>query len=116
MPDVIGSFHSFHATGASCRASGYGAAVGQNFPVPGPFALALPDAVTAPGFEHAARMAATLGTAAALPAERRRNSLREIPPGAPRRSRGCITIAPSPRRGLNGLGVPDSLNHGSRAF
>src|SRR6266567_4501212 len=100
----MGSRQSFHLTGESCRASGYGEPAGQYLPTPGPFACAL--TLVVPGFEHASSSAAAPGSAREAAADRWRTSLLVIPSCRAGRSLGCLAIAaslsplPRPRRSL----------------
>src|SRR5215470_8201579 len=89
----MGSRQSFHVTGVSCRASGYGEPAGQYLPTPGPCACA--PLLTAPGFAHASRSAAAEGSAREAAADRLRTSLLVIPSCEAGRSFGCLAMAAS---------------------
>src|SRR5215475_1006399 len=88
----MGSRHSFHRTGVSCRASGYGELAGQYLPTPGPFACEPPPEVV-PGLVHASRMAAPGSARTPAAADRLRISRLVSRPGQAGRSFGCLAIA-----------------------
>src|SRR5579859_232269 len=88
----MGCRHSFHVTGESCRASGYGEPAGQNLPTPGPLACELPPGAVAPGFEHASRIAAPGSVNEAAAADRLSMSRLVIPPCPVGRSLGCLAM------------------------
>src|SRR5215475_163971 len=94
----MGWRQSFHVTGESCRASGYGEPAGQYLPAPGPFACV---PLSVPGLVHASRIAATEGSAREAAADRLRISLLVIPwllviPSRQAgRSFGCLAMAAS---------------------
>src|ERR671934_1920009 len=88
----MGSRQSFHVTGESCRANGNGEPAGQYLPTPGPFVCVLLE-LTAPGFEHASRIAAAPGSAREATADRLSSSLLVIPSRGSGRSFGCLAIA-----------------------
>ena len=88
----MGSRQSFHVTGESCRASGYGEPACQYLPTPGPFACVLL-VVTVPGFAHASRTAAAPGSMREAAADRLRSSLLVMPSRPAGRSFGCLGIA-----------------------
>src|SRR6516164_2183543 len=91
----MGSRQSFHVTGVSCRASGYGEPAGQYLPTPGPLACAPLLVVVVPGFAHASRSAAAEGSAREAAADRLRTSLLVIVPCRAGRSFGCLAMAAS---------------------
>src|SRR5690348_16623263 len=105
MPDLMGSRQSFHVTGESCRASGYGEPAGQKLPAPGPFACVPPAELTLPGFEHASRSMAAEGSASEAAADRLRSSLLVIPPCQAPRSFGCLVMAASGVSPVSSLAV-----------
>src|SRR5215467_15742134 len=89
----MGSRQSFHVTGASCRASGYGEPAGQYLPTPGPLECA--PLLTLPGFAHASRIAAAQGSVREAAADRLRISLLVMLPCPVGRSFGCLAMAAS---------------------
>src|SRR5579875_674130 len=104
-PDLMGGRQSFQVTGESWRASGYGDPAGQYLPIPGPFACVLLG-VPVPGLVHASRMAAALGRASEVTADRLRNSLLLIPPCEAGRSLGCRAMPSTPFHRVEGSGHP----------
>src|SRR5215813_14492468 len=90
----MGSRQSFHVTGVSCRASGYGEPAGQYLPTPGPPECA-PLLLTEPGFAHASRIAAAQGSVREAAADRLRTSLLVKLPCRAGRSFGCLAMAAS---------------------
>src|SRR6266571_4867355 len=103
----MGSRQSFHVTGESCRASGYGEPAGQYLPTPGPCAWAPP--LVVPGFVHASRIAAPGSARDAAAADLLRISLLVMPSGHVGRSLGCLAIAAHTLSPMSGPLGPQTL-------